>query len=113
MQSQFLTPDEVRALIERRERCNAELRAEFPELAHRFPAISDEMFRLIMEKALLRELRRPTLPPLDDDDEDEGPFLTDEELSALIEQCRLYAEQQREKEQRAALLKPSRDRSPS
>jgi hypothetical protein len=69
MQSQFLTPDEVRARIEWRERRNAEWRAEFPELAHRFPPISDEDFRLVMEKALLGELHRPTLPPLDDDDD--------------------------------------------
>jgi hypothetical protein len=62
---QFLTPDEARALIERRERRNAEWRAEFPELAHRFPPISDEMFRQIMEKAMLSELRRPdSLPQL-------------------------------------------------
>jgi hypothetical protein len=67
---QFLTLEEVRALIERRERRNAEWRAEFPEIAHRFPPISDAMFRLIIEKSLLGELRHPTLPPLDHECDD-------------------------------------------
>jgi hypothetical protein len=67
---QFLTPEEVRAMIERTEARNAELRAKYPHSAHIFPPITDETFRWIMERALLDELRRtPLLPPLDDANE--------------------------------------------
>jgi hypothetical protein len=68
---QFLTPDEARALLEAADRRTAKLRAEGPpELAdlyaRLFPAVSDEIFRYVMEKALLGELRDPcSLPPLD------------------------------------------------
>jgi hypothetical protein len=42
------------------------LRAEHPAAAHVFPPVSDELFRYVMEKALLGELRNPpALPPLD------------------------------------------------
>jgi hypothetical protein len=66
MHSEFLFPDEARELLEWRDRRNAKL----PELAdlyaRLFPAVSDEIFRYVMEKALLGELRqRPLLPPLD------------------------------------------------
>ncbi len=68
MPPEFLTPEEVRAMIERTEARNAELRAKYPHSAHIFPPITDETFRWIMERALLGELRRkPLLPPLDND----------------------------------------------
>ena len=64
--TEFLTPEEVRAMIERTEARNAELRAKYPHSAHIFPPITDETFRWIMERALLGELRRkPLLPPLE------------------------------------------------
>ena len=68
MPPEFLTPEEVRAMIERTEARNAELRAKYPHSAHIFPPITDETFRWIMERALLGELRRkPLLPSLDND----------------------------------------------
>jgi hypothetical protein len=68
MHPEFLTPDEARALLEAADRRYAELRAEHPEAAHVFPPVSDELWRCVMEKALLGELRfTPLLPPLDDD----------------------------------------------
>jgi hypothetical protein len=73
MHNEFLTPDEARELLEWRDRRNAKLRAECPpELAdlyaRLFPAVSDEIFRYVMERALLGELRHPcSLPPLGKD----------------------------------------------
>jgi hypothetical protein len=65
MHNQFLTPEEVRAMIERTEARNAELRAKYPHSAHIFPPITDEIFRYVMERALLGELRHtPLLPPI-------------------------------------------------
>jgi Antitoxin VbhA len=62
---QFLTAEETRALLEAADRRNAKLRAEYPAAAHVFPPVSDELFRQVMELALLGELRRPPLlPPL-------------------------------------------------
>jgi hypothetical protein len=71
MHNQFLTPEEARALLAWRDRHNAKMRAKAPpELAdlyaRLFPAVSDELFRQVMELALLGELRHPaSLPPLD------------------------------------------------
>jgi hypothetical protein len=68
MHNQFLTPEEARALLEAAERRRAKLRAEHPAAAHVFPPVSDELFRHVMERALLGELRRrPLLPPLKND----------------------------------------------
>ena len=68
MQNQFLTPDEARALLEAADRRRAKLRAEYPAAAHVFPPVSDELFRYVLEKAMLGELRNtPALPPIDDD----------------------------------------------
>jgi hypothetical protein len=65
MPNQFLTPDEARALLEAADRRRAKLRAEHPASAHVFPPVSDEIWRYVVEKALLGELRRtPLLPPL-------------------------------------------------
>jgi hypothetical protein len=70
MPKKFLTPEEARALLDWRERHNAELRAKAPPgcadlYARLFPAVSDEVFRLVMERALLGELPDPReLPPL-------------------------------------------------
>jgi hypothetical protein len=66
MHNEFLTPDEARALLAWRDRRHAELRAKYPEIAQHFPPVSDEIFRYVMELALLCELRDPrSLPPLD------------------------------------------------
>jgi len=66
MHNQFLTPEEARDLLEAADRRNAKLRAEYPAAAKFFPPVSDEIFRDVMEKALLGELRNtPALPPLD------------------------------------------------
>jgi hypothetical protein len=66
MHNQFLSPDEARALLEAADRRNAERRAEYPAAAHVFPPVSDEIWRYVVERALLGELRRkPLLPPLD------------------------------------------------
>ena len=71
MQPQFLTPDEARAHLEWIDRRSAELRAKAPPgaedwYAELFPPVSDELFRHVMQKALLGELRHPaSLPPLD------------------------------------------------
>jgi hypothetical protein len=68
---EFLTPEEARGLLEAADRRHAKLRAECPpELAdlyaRLFPAVSDEIFRRVMELALLGELRHPcSLPPLE------------------------------------------------
>jgi hypothetical protein len=63
--TEFLTPDEARALLEAADRRNAERRAEYPEIAHLSPPVSDEIWRYVIERALLGELRRkPLLPPL-------------------------------------------------
>jgi hypothetical protein len=68
MPPEFLTPEEARALLEAADRRRAKLRAEHPAAAHVFPPVSDEIFRYVMEKAFLGELRNPpALPPLDDD----------------------------------------------
>jgi hypothetical protein len=70
MPKNFLTPDEARVMLEWRDRRNAELRAKAPPgcadlYARLFPPVSDEVFRLVMEKALLGELPDPReLPPL-------------------------------------------------
>jgi hypothetical protein len=65
MHNEFLSPSEARALLEAADRRNAERRAEHPAAAHVFPPVSDELFRQVMERALLGELRRkPLLPPL-------------------------------------------------
>jgi hypothetical protein len=71
MPPEFLTPNEARALLEAADRRHAKLRAgcppELAELyARLFPAVSDEIYRRVMELALLGELRDPrSLPPLD------------------------------------------------
>jgi hypothetical protein len=60
MPDEILTPEDVRALIERSERHHAEMRATLPpSLARFFPPITDEQFRYVMERALLGEVRRP------------------------------------------------------
>jgi hypothetical protein len=65
---QFLSPSAARALLEAADRRRAKLRAEHPAAAHVFPPVSDELFRHVMELALLGQLRRtPLLPPIDDD----------------------------------------------
>jgi hypothetical protein len=70
--AEFLTPEEVRARIERTERHDAEIRERWPHLAHLFPPITHELFRQMIELALLGELRRvDSLPPLDDDADDD------------------------------------------
>jgi hypothetical protein len=69
MPANFLTADEARAMLEWNDRCNAELRAKAPPgcadlYARLFPPLTDEIFRLAMEKALLSELPDPReLPP--------------------------------------------------
>lgn len=69
--NEFLSPDEARALLEAADRRHAKLRAECPPqladwYARLFPGVSDAIFRYVMEKALLGELRRtPLLPPLE------------------------------------------------
>jgi hypothetical protein len=71
MPNEFLTPKEARALLETGDRRHAKLRAQAPpELAELyarvFPGVSDEIWRYVMEKALLGELRdTPLLPPLE------------------------------------------------
>jgi hypothetical protein len=57
--TEFLSPDEARAILEAADRRFAKLRAEHPAAAHAFPPVSDEKFRYVMEKALLGELRKP------------------------------------------------------
>jgi hypothetical protein len=65
MPPEFLSPSEALALLEAADRRRAKLRAEHPASAHVFPPVSDELFRHVMERALLGELRRtPLLPPL-------------------------------------------------
>jgi hypothetical protein len=72
MPTKFLSPDEARELLERRDRENAAIRANAPQgmeelYARFFPPVSDEIFRQAMEMALLGELRHPhSLPPLKD-----------------------------------------------
>ena len=58
---------EADALTIRRRAAQA-IQATYRELG--FPPISDAMFRLIIEKSLLGELRHPTLPPLDHECDD-------------------------------------------
>jgi hypothetical protein len=66
--TEFLSPSAARTLLEAAERRRAYLRAEHPDAAEYFPPVSDELFRHVIERALLGELRRtPLLPPLDDD----------------------------------------------
>jgi hypothetical protein len=78
MPMKFLTPEEARELLEWHDRRQAKIRASAPphlaELyARLFPGMSDEIFRLGMDMALLGEFRDPReLPPLNDGDEDEG-----------------------------------------
>ena len=68
MPNEFLTADEARTLLEAADRRRAKLRAEHPAAAHVFPPVSDELFRQVMELALLGQLRRtPLLPPLKND----------------------------------------------
>jgi hypothetical protein len=73
MPNQFLTPDEARVMLEWRDRRNAEIRAKAPPgcadlYARLFPPVSDEIFRRVMELALLGELPDPReLPPLKND----------------------------------------------
>jgi hypothetical protein len=63
--TEFLTPEEARALLEAADRRRAALRAKHPDAAEYFPPVSDELFRYVTERALLGELRRrPLLPPL-------------------------------------------------
>jgi hypothetical protein len=70
MPQNFLTPDEARVMLEWRDRRNAEIRAKAPpgcaDLYTRlFPPVSDEVFRRVMEMALLGECPDPReLPPL-------------------------------------------------
>lgn len=65
MPTKFLTPDEARVMLEWRDRRHAELRAKIPAAAQYFPPVSDEIFRRVMELALLGELPDPReLPPL-------------------------------------------------
>ena len=81
MPPEFLSPSAARALLEAADRRHAKLRAECPPqladwYARLFPGVSDEIYRRVIELALLGELRDPrSLPPLDnsarpDDDED-------------------------------------------
>ena len=79
MLKKFLTAAEARAMLEWNDRRNGEFRAKAPPgcadlYARLFPPLSDEIFRLAMEKALLGKLPDPReLPPLaarPDDDED-------------------------------------------
>jgi hypothetical protein len=69
MQSpQFLTYDEAREHLKQVDERRAKLRAECPPHladvhARLFPPVSDEIFRLAMEKALLGEFRRPDSLP--------------------------------------------------
>jgi hypothetical protein len=68
MHPEFLTLEEARALLEAADRRRAKLRAEHPAAAHVFPPVSEEIWRYVMERALLGELRRtPLLPPLEND----------------------------------------------
>jgi hypothetical protein len=65
MPTKFLSPSEARALLEAADRRRANLRAKHPDAAEYFPPVSDELFRYVMERALLGELpRKPLLPPL-------------------------------------------------
>jgi hypothetical protein len=70
MPKKFLTPDEAREMLEYRDRRHAEIRAAAPPhladlYARLFPGVSDEIFRMWIELALLGELRDPReLPPL-------------------------------------------------
>jgi hypothetical protein len=66
----FLTPEEAREMLEYRDRRDAEIRAAAPPhladlYARLFPGVSDEIFKMWIELALLGELRDPReLPPL-------------------------------------------------
>jgi hypothetical protein len=70
MPTKFLTPDEARVMLEWRDRRNAEMRAKAPPgcadlYARLFPPVSDEIFRRVIELALLGEYPDPReLPPL-------------------------------------------------
>jgi hypothetical protein len=73
MPTKFLTADEARALLEAADRRNAERRAEYPEIAHLWPPVSDEIWCYVIERALLGELRpKPLLPPLKNDPRSPG-----------------------------------------
>jgi hypothetical protein len=68
--TEFLTADEARVMLEWRNRRNAEIRAKAPPgctdlYARLFPPVSDEVFRRVMQMALLGECPDPReLPPL-------------------------------------------------
>ena len=70
MPNKFLTPAEARVMLEWRDRRNAEIRAKAPPgcadlYARLFPPVSDEIFRRVMEMALLGQCPDPReLPPL-------------------------------------------------
>jgi hypothetical protein len=57
---EIMTAEQVRGCLEAIERARARTRARVPDrLKGLFPPITDEEFRMVMERALLGELRRP------------------------------------------------------